>query len=59
MKKWNAPEIDELNVSCTENGKDISKQFDEIRVDQNGNYWASFASGIDSKPDTDGEVKVL
>ncbi len=45
MKKWNAPAIDELLVSCTEQGKHVQPSFDEIRVDQNGNYWASFQSG--------------
>ena len=59
MKKWNAPTIDELKISCTENGKNLAMKFDEIRVDQNGNYWAGFASGTDSKPNIDGEVEVL
>lgn len=58
MRKWNAPEVTELNISCTEQGKHISEQFDEIRVDQNGNYWAGFSSGVDSKPDVNGEVTV-
>ena len=31
---------------------------DEIRVDQNGNYWLSFSSGFDSNPDIDGDVTV-
>jgi len=57
MKKWNAPEVTELSISCTEQGKDMSKKFDEIRVDQNGNYWAGFGSGVDSKPEIDGEVE--
>lgn len=58
MRKWNAPEVTELNISCTEQGKDMSKDFDEIRVDQNGNYWVSFGSGVDSNPETDGKVTV-
>ena len=36
----------------------MSKDFDEIRVDQNGNYWVGFGSGVDSKPEIDGEVIV-
>ena len=59
MKKWNTPAIDELKISCTEQGKNLSTKFDEIRVDQNGNYWAGFGSGLDSKPETSGDVEVL
>lgn len=58
MKTWNTPAVSELSISCTEQGKDMSKDFDEIRVDQNGNYWVSFASGADSNPELDGEVTV-
>lgn len=58
MKKWNAPEVSELSISCTEQGQNLNKEFDEVRVDQNGNYWAGFGSGVDSKPETDGEVTV-
>jgi len=58
MKKWNTPVIDELNIACTEQGKNMSTSFDETRVDQNGNYWVSFASGADSKPDVDGPITV-
>lgn len=58
MKTWNSAAIEELNVAATAQGKNISKQFDEIRVDQNGNYWAGFGSGADSNPSTDGEVIV-
>ena len=39
MKKWKTPEVEELSISCTEQGKNLSSQYDEIRVDQNGNYW--------------------
>lgn len=38
MKKWKTPEVEELSISCTEQGKNLSSQYDEIRVDQNGNY---------------------
>ncbi len=58
MKKWNTPAVSELNISCTEQGRNIAADFDEIRVDQNGNYWVSFASGADSMPEIDGEITV-
>ena len=58
MKKWTAPAIETLKVSCTEQGQNISTTFDEIRVDQNGNYWASFSSGEDSNPETGGTLTV-
>ncbi len=58
MKKWNSPEVEELAISCTEQGQNFSTKFDEIRVDQNGNYWAGFGSGSDSNPDVSGEVEV-
>ena len=45
-------------MSCTAQGKHICEKFDEIRVDQNGNYWAGFCSGEDSKPTPSGEVIV-
>lgn len=58
MKTWNTPAVSELSISCTEQGKNMNTSYDEIRVDQNGNYWVSFASGADSKPELDGEVTV-
>lgn len=58
MKKWVTPAIDELKVSETAQGKNLSTDFDEIRVDQNGNYWVSFASGADSNPNIDGTITV-
>lgn len=58
MKKWKTPEVEELSISCTEQGKNLSSQYDEIRVDQNGNYWVSFSSGFDSTPHIDGDVTV-
>lgn len=58
MKTWMKPEIETLGVEMTMQGKDMSTQYDEVRVDQNGNYWVSFSSGVDSKPDLDGEVEV-
>lgn len=58
MKTWNTPSFEELTIAETAQGKNVSAKFDEIRVDQNGNYWAGFGSGIDSKPKTDGDVEV-
>lgn len=58
MNKWQRPELEELNINKTAQGRNLSSQFDEIRVDQNGKYWASFVSGSDSKPETNGNVKV-
>ena len=48
MKNWATPAMEELNVVFTENGKDMTQSYDEIRVDQDGNYWVSFQSGKDS-----------
>ena len=58
MKKWNNPEVVSLDMSCTAQGKHICEKFDEIRVDQNGNYWAGLCGGEDSKPTPSGEVIV-
>lgn len=58
MTRWQKPELEELNIKETAQGKNLSSHFDEIRVDQNGKYWASFASGSDSNPDTNGTVTV-
>lgn len=58
MKVWMKPQLEELKISKTEQGQHLSNNFDEIRVDQNGNYWASFQSGEDSKPDIGGNVEV-
>lgn len=56
MKKFAAPELQELNISATAQGKNMNTEWDEVRVDQNGKYWVSFGSGKDSNPDIDGEV---
>lgn len=59
MKNWMNAELVELEIAATAQGKNVSANFDEIRVDQNGNYWAGFGSGTDSNPETSGEVEVL
>ena len=56
MKKWNAPVMEELSISCTEQGKNFSTTFDEVRVDQDGNYWYSFSSGVAADPKLNGTV---
>ena len=58
MKTWNTPEIAELDVACTEQGRDMAKDWDEIRVDQNGEFWVSFQSGGDSNPEPVGPITV-
>ncbi len=45
MKKWTTPEVTELEISETAQGKKIKASFDAIRVDENGNLWVSFPSG--------------
>ena len=58
MKTWIKPSIETLGLEATAQGKQLSNKYDEIRVDQNGNYWAGFSSGADSKPSVSGEVEV-
>ena len=58
MEKWQKPQLEELDIMETKQGKNLAVSFDELRVDQNGNYWVSFGSGTDSKPDTDGDIEV-
>lgn len=48
MKKWERPELQELAISATAQGSKITTSWDEIRVDQNGKYWAGMASGNSS-----------
>lgn len=58
MKTWVNPEVVELEISATAQGKKVQPSFDEIRVDQNGNYWASFQSGKDTNPPVAGDITV-
>lgn len=58
MKTWNKPELKELDINLTAQGKNMNSKYDEIRVDQNGQYWAGFGSGSDSNPVTDGAIEV-
>ena len=58
MKEWQKPQLHSLDIRMTKQGKNVATKYDEIRVDQNGNYWVSFGSGTDSKPDTDGDIEV-
>lgn len=58
MRIWNVPEITELDISCTEQGKDMNTSWDEIRVDQDGEFWVSFQSGADSNPKPVGPIIV-
>lgn len=43
MKKWENPAVEELNVSCTEQGKSFTPYKDAERVDPDGNKWYSFS----------------
>ncbi len=58
MKNWNNPELEELAISATAQGHHVVPRFDELRVDQNGNYWASFQSGGDTNPPVSGDITV-
>ena len=44
MKTWTTPEVEELEIMETAQGKKITFSIDEIRVDSNNNIWASFQS---------------
>ena len=55
MKTWMNPEVAELDMECTEYGKKYAQSYDEVRVDQNGNYWFSYSAGEDV-PTPTGEV---
>ncbi|WP_278244470.1 hypothetical protein [Lachnospira multipara] len=44
MKTWITPAVEELEIVETAQGKNIKPSFDELRVDANGNLWASFQS---------------
>lgn len=55
MKTWMNPEVAELDMECTEYGNKYSQSYDEVRVDQNGNYWFSYSAG-EAVPSPTGEV---
>ena len=59
MKTWNNPELVALDMTCTERGTKFSANFDEVRVDQDGNYWYSFSSGVETSPAPTSEVIVV
>lgn len=44
MKKWNAPVIEELEISDTANGGMPSRNFDEKWFDENDALHVNFAS---------------
>jgi hypothetical protein len=57
MKTWERPELQELTISATAQGKHVTNAIDEVRVDPStGNYWASFTSGEDSNLDPVGPI---
>ncbi|SFB19436.1 hypothetical protein SAMN05216249_11268 [Acetitomaculum ruminis DSM 5522] len=59
MKKaWVEPSVENLGIEKTAQGRHVSTQFDEIRVDQNGNYWVSFNSGAETPVNPVGPIEV-
>lgn len=58
MKTWNTPSVEELDMTCTEYGRKYATDYDEVRVDQNGNYWFSYSSGTEV-PTPTGEVEKI
>lgn len=49
MKKWNKAEMQELELKCTENGRDITPYKDEVRIETPEINFYSFSgvSGTD------------
>ena len=58
MKKWSNPELVSLDMACTEYGARYAKDYDEVRVDQNGQYWFSYSSGKEVPKPSDEVIKV-
>lgn len=58
MKTWINPEVEALDLACTEYGHKYAADYDEVRVDQNGQLWFSFSSGSDFKGSTDGDIEI-
>ena len=59
MKEWTKPEVEVLGVENTQQGTKFSASYDEIRIDQNGKTWYSFASGAEYDGPIDGKVEVI
>ena len=55
MKEWNSPELVALDMACTEYGTKYAQSYDDVRVDQNGQYWFSCSAG-EVVPTPTGEV---
>lgn len=47
MRTWTRPELEELEIAETAQGKVIKATFDAIRTDEKGNLWVSFPSGAE------------
>lgn len=56
MKNWVKPEVEALDMKCTEYGAKFSHSYDDVRVDQNGMYWFSFSSG-EAVPTPTGKIE--
>lgn len=50
MKTWATPEVEKLDITCTEYGKAYASHVDEVRVDQNGKYWYSYSGDGEQNP---------
>ena len=59
MKTWINPEVEALDLACTEYGSKYSSNYDEVRVDQNGQYWFSFSSGVTVSPEPTDKVEKI
>ena len=58
MKKWNSPELVSLDMEKTAYGTRHSYSYDDVRVDQNGQYWFSYSAG-EVVPTPTGKVEKL
>ena len=58
MKKWNSPELVSLDMEKTAHGTRHATSWEEVRVDQNGNYWFSYSAGSTVSPTPTAEVEV-
>lgn len=47
MKEWNEAEMKELELRCTENGRDITAYKDEVRVETPDITFYSFSGTTD------------
>lgn len=58
MKNWVNPEVEALDMTCTEYGARHSQSYDEVRIDQNNTYWFSYSSGVVVPTPKDEVIKI-